>query len=58
MIFASLNTQLDSQVMRLVEIYPVLHFDLKFDNISALYNFLVNLQSKAWHIYLWFDGNM
>ena len=38
--FASLDTQLDPQVARLVEIYLVLHFVLKFNNSSALYNFL------------------
>ena len=38
--FASLDTQLDPQLARLVEIYPVLHFVLKFNNSSAPYNFL------------------
>ena len=45
--FASLDTQLDPQVTRLVEIYHVLHFVLKFDNSSALYNFLWDLKSNA-----------
>ena len=38
--FASLDTQLDPQLARLVEIYPVLHFVLKFNNSSGPYNFL------------------
>ena len=38
--FASLDTQLDPQLARLVEIYPVLHFVLKFYNSSATYYFL------------------
>ena len=38
--FASLDTQLDPQLARLVEIYPVLHFVLKFSNNSTPYNFL------------------
>ena len=37
--FASLDTQLDPQVARLVEIYLVFHFVLKFHNSSAPYNF-------------------
>ena len=45
--FASLDTQLDPQVARLVEIYPVLHFVLKFNNSSALYNFILDLQSNV-----------
>ena len=44
--FTSLDTQLDLQVARLVEIYPVLHFVLKFNNSSAPYNFLLDLQSN------------
>ena len=44
--FASLDTQLDPQVARLVEIYPVLHFVLKFNNSSAPYNFLLDLLSN------------
>ena len=45
--FASLDTQLDPQVARLVEIYPVLHFVLKFNNSSAPYDFLWDLQSNV-----------
>ena len=45
--FASLDTQLDPRVARLVEIYPVLHFVLKFNNSSAPYNFLWDLKSNA-----------
>ena len=45
--FASLDTQLDPQLARLVEIYPVLHFVLKFNNSSAPYNFLWDLQSNV-----------
>ena len=45
--FASLDTQFDPQVARLVEIYPVLHFVLKFNNSSATYNFLWDLQSNV-----------
>ena len=45
--FASLDTQLDHQLARLVEIYPVLHFVLKFSNSSAPYNFLWDLQSNV-----------
>ena len=41
--FASLDTQLDPQVARLVEIYPVFHFVLKSNNSSALYNFILDL---------------
>ena len=44
--FASLDTQLDPQLARLVKIYPVLHFVLKFNNSSAPYNFLLDLQSN------------
>ena len=45
--FASLDTQFDPQVARLVEIYPVLHFVLKFNNSSALYNFILDLQTNV-----------
>ena len=45
--FASLDTQFDPQVARLVVIYPVLNFVLKFDNCSALYNFFFDSKSKA-----------
>ena len=45
--FASLGTQFDPQVARLVEIYLVLHFVLKFNNRSATYNFLLDLQSNV-----------
>ena len=45
--FASLDTQLDPQLARLVEIYLVLHFVLKFNNNSAPYNFLWDLKSNA-----------
>ena len=45
--FASLDAQFDPQVARLVEIYPVLHFVLKFNNSSAPYNFLWDLKSNA-----------
>ena len=45
--FASLDIQLDPQLARLVEIYPVLLFVLKFNNISAPYNFLWDLQSNV-----------
>ena len=38
--FASLDTQLDPQLARLVEIYSVLHFVLEFSNSSSPYNFL------------------
>ena len=38
--FASLDTQLDPHLARLVEIYQVLHFALKFNNSSAPCNFL------------------
>ena len=41
--FASLDAQFDPQVMRLVEKYPVLHFVLKSNNSSALYNFILDL---------------
>ena len=34
--FASLDTQLDPKVARLVEIYPVLHFFLKFSKMSKI----------------------
>ena len=37
--FASLDTQPDFLLARLVEIYSVLHFVLKFHNSSAPYNF-------------------
>ena len=37
---SSLDTQFDPQVARLVEIYLVLHFVLKFDNRSTLYDYL------------------
>ena len=37
--FASFDASLDPQVARLVEIYPVLHFVLKFHSSSAPYNF-------------------
>ena len=40
---ASLDTQLDPQFARLVEIYSVLHFVLKFRDSSAPYNFLWDL---------------
>ena len=40
---ASLGTQLDPQVAKLVELYPVLHFADKFNNNSAPYNFLWDL---------------
>ena len=40
-----------------MEIYPVLHFVLKFENSSSLFNFFFALQINALHIYLWFDGN-
>ena len=56
--FASLDTQLDPQVARLVEIYPVLHFVLKFNNGSAPYNFHRDLQTNAKNICPWFDDNM
>ena len=46
-IFASLDTQLDPRVARLVEIYPVLHFFLKFNSSSAPYTFLWDLKSNA-----------
>ena len=39
--FASLDTQFDPQVARLVKIYPILHFVLKFDNSSAIYIFFL-----------------
>ena len=45
--FASLDTQIDHQLVRLVEIYSVLHFVLKFSDSSALYNFLWDLQSNV-----------
>ena len=45
--FASLDTQLDPQLARLVEIYPVLHFVLKFNNSSAPYNFHRDPQSNT-----------
>ena len=45
--FASLDTQLDPQVARLVEIYLVLHFVLKINNSSAPYNFLWDFQSNV-----------
>ena len=45
--FASLDTQLDPQLVRLVEIYSVLHFVLKFDNSRALYNFFFDPQINA-----------
>ena len=45
--FASLDTQLDPQVTRLVEIYSILHFVLKFNSSSAPYNFLLDLNSNA-----------
>ena len=45
--FASVDTQLDPQVARLVEIYVVLHFVLKFNNSSAPYNFLRDQQSNV-----------
>ena len=41
--FASLDAQFDPQVARLVEKYPVLHFVLKSNNSSALYNFILDL---------------
>ena len=55
--FASLDTQVDPQVARLVEIYLVLHFVLKFNNRSATYNFLLNLQSNVEDICSWSDDN-
>ena len=45
--FASLDTQRDPQLARLVEIYPVLHFVLKFNNSSSPYNFHMDLLSNA-----------
>ena len=45
--FALLDAQFDPQVARLVEKYPVLHFVLKFNNNSAPYNFLWDLQSNV-----------
>ena len=56
--FASLDAQLDPQVARLVEIYQVLHFVLKFDNSSALYNFFCDHETNAWSIFIMSDGNM
>ena len=50
--FASLDTQFDPQVTRLVEIYPVLHFILKFDNSSTLYDFFFDPQIIVQHICL------
>ena len=37
--FISFDTQFDRQVARLVEIYQVLYFVLKFDDSSTLYDF-------------------
>ena len=45
--FASLDTQLDPKLARLVEIYSVLHFVLKSNSSSAPYNFLWDLQSNV-----------
>ena len=45
--FASLDTQLNPQVARLLEIYPVLHFVLKSNSSSAPNNFLQDLQSNV-----------
>ena len=39
--FTSFDGPLDHQFVRLVEIYQVLHFFLKFDNSSALYIFFM-----------------
>ena len=55
--FASLDAQLDPQLARLVEIYLVLHFFLKFNNRSATYNFLLDLQSNVEDICSWSDDN-
>ena len=55
---ASLGTQLDPQVARLVELYPVLHFADKFNNNSAPYDFLWDLWSSVQNICSWFDDNM
>ena len=43
--FAPFDTQHDLQVAILLEIYLVLHFVLKSDNRSALYDFLEDLQT-------------
>ena len=56
--FAFLDTQLDPQVARIVEIYLVLDFVLKFDNSSALYDFLWDPLSNFWSICLLFSGKM
>ena len=53
---ASFDTQLDLQVARLVEMYLVSHFVLKFNNSNALYDFLCNTQSNVWRICLKFGG--
>ena len=45
--FPSLDTHLDPQLVRLVDIYPVLHFVQKFDNSSVLFNFFFVLQSNT-----------
>ena len=45
--FASLDTKLDPQLVRLAEIYPVLHFVLKCNNSSTPYSFFLDRQSNV-----------
>ena len=54
--FPSFDAPLEPQVVRLVEIYQVLHFVLIFENSRALYIFFMIF--KVIPIFTLFDGNI